>query len=681
MAERIQPGTPDGTEENAKRIAELFPEVMTEVEGEDGNLEHVVDFDVLRDLLGDVAEGQRERYQFTWPGKSKARAEARKPVRKTMRPEKDKSVDWDTTRNLYIEGDNLDALKLLKETYAGQVKLIYIDPPYNTGHDFVYDDDYRQTHEEYDAESADYDEDSGRLVANPDSNGRFHSNWCSMIYPRLVLARDLLSADGAIFISIDDNESANLRKICDEIFGAGCFVGDIAWQRTYSPRNDSKGIPAEIEHILVFSKQNGWIPGRLPRTAEMDSRYSSPDGDPVPWKAADASAPGAATHQGMVYAVQHPLTGELLYPPNGRHRPFGGDGMLSLMSGWAEYEWRDIHDEKKRAEICGIGSDEVRPGVKALMLKEPSEETFAGARKRYEAGNWPRLCFTSNGTGGMIVKRYITDVEGKMPTNLWPFSEVGHTDEAKKQLQQLFDGSAPFDTPKPVRLLNRILTIASDKDSLVLDFFSGSATTAEAVMRKNSEDGGTRRFILVQLPEEVSGGWGNLCKVGEERIRRAGAKIRAEIEESNRQLKLGEEPRPVPDVGFRVLRIDSSNMEDTYRTPGDTDQMDLLSLADNVKLDRTPEDLLFEVLPKFRISYSARIEKRSLGGRECFLVDGNRLVACFDTEVGTDTIEEMARLKPDYAVMRDASMRDDATQANFEELFKTYSPDTVRRVI
>ncbi|MCH3925080.1 MAG: site-specific DNA-methyltransferase [Atopobiaceae bacterium] len=681
MAERIQLGTPDGTEENAKRIAELFPEVMTEVEDAEGNLEHVVDFDALRDLLGDVAEGQRERYQFTWPGKSKARAEARKPVRKTMRPEKDKSVDWDTTRNLYIEGDNLDALKLLKETYAGQVKLIYIDPPYNTGHDFVYDDDYRQTHEEYDAESADYDEDSGRLVANPDSNGRFHSNWCSMIYPRLVLARDLLSADGAIFISIDDNESANLRKICDEIFGAGCFVGDIAWQRTYSPRNDSKGIPAEIEHILVFSKQNGWIPGRLPRTAEMDSRYSSPDGDPVPWKAADASAPGAATHQGMVYAVQHPLTGELLYPPNGRCRPFGGDGMLSLMSGWAEYEWRDIHDEKKRAEICGIGSDEVRPGVKALMLKEPSEETFAGARKRYEAGNWPRLCFTSNGTGGMIVKRYITDVEGKMPTNLWPFSEVGHTDEAKKQLQQLFDGSAPFDTPKPVRLLNRILTIASDKDSLVLDFFSGSATTAEAVMRKNSEDGGTRRFILVQLPEEVSGGWGNLCKVGEERIRRAGAKIRAEVEEANRQLKLGEEPKPVPDVGFRVLCIDSSNMEDTYRTPDETDQMDLLSLADNVKLDRTPEDLLFEVLPKFRISYSARIEKRSLGGKECFLVDGNRLVACFDTEVGTDTIEEMARLKPDYAVMRDASMRDDATQANFEELFKTYSPDTVRRVI
>jgi adenine-specific DNA-methyltransferase len=681
MAERIQPGTPDGTEENAKRIAELFPEVMTEVEDAEGNLEHVVDFDALRDLLGDVAEGQRERYQFTWPGKSKARAEARKPVRKTMRPEKDKSVDWDTTRNLYIEGDNLDALKLLKETYAGQVKLIYIDPPYNTGHDFVYDDDYRQTHEEYDAESADYDEDSGRLVANPDSNGRFHSNWCSMIYPRLVLARDLLSADGAIFISIDDNESANLRKICDEVFGAGCFVGDVIWQKTYSPRNDSKGIPTVAEHILVYSKLANWIPQRLPRTEAMNAGYGSPDGDSMLWASGDPAAPGAATHQGMVYGIQHPFTGEVFYPPTSSCWRIGQPGLLSILNEWAPYELRDIDDADKRAAVCGIDVAEVRPGVKAVMLSVPLQEARTIAKERYDEGSWPLLYFTGGGTGGMRRKRYLDESQGRVADNLWLHEEVGHTDEAKKHLKQLFDGSAPFDTPKPVRLLDRILTIASDKGSLVLDFFSGSATTAEAVMRKNSEDGGTRRFILVQLPEEVSGGWGNLCNVGEERIRRAGAKIRAEVEEANRQLKLGEEPKPVPDIGFRVLRIDSSNIEDTYRTSGETDQMDLLSLADNVKLDRTPEDLLFEVLPKFRIPYSARIEKRSLGGRECFLVDGNRLVACFDTEVGTDTIEEMARLKPDYAVMRDASMRDDATQANFEELFKTYSPDTVRRVI
>ena len=679
--DRIVPGTPDGTEENVGRLAELFPEVMTEVKDADGNLERVVDFDALRELLGNSAEGQRERYQFTWPGKAAAKAEARRPVWKTMRPEPERSVDWDTTKNLYIEGDNLDALKLLKETYAGQVKLIYIDPPYNTGHDFVYDDDYRQTHEEYDAGSADFDEDGGRLVANPDSNGRFHSDWCSMIYPRLVLARDMLSADGAIFISIDDNESANLRKICDEVFGAGCFVGDIAWQRTYSPRNDSKGIPSEVEHLILFSKQVGWIPNKLPRTADMDSGYKNPDNDVEPWASDNPFAPGAATHQGMVYAVQHPITGTMIYPPVGRCWTFDQAQILEIMQQWSSYHLQDIGDYEIRANICGVSASSVRRNVRAVVLDVPLEEASRNAKHRYEQGHWPKLFFTKGGLGGIRRKTYLSALGGRMPTNYWPYTEAGHTDEAKKQLAKLFDGSAPFDTPKPVRLLDRILTIASDEDSLVLDFFSGSATTAEAVMRKNAEDGGERRFVLVQLPEEVSGGWGNLCNVGEERIRRAGAKIKAEVEEANRQLKLGEEPKPVPDIGFRVLRIDSSNMEDTYRTPGETDQMDLLSLADNVKLDRTPEDLLFEVLPKFRIPYSARIERRELGGRECFLVDGNRLVACFDTEVGTETIEEMARLEPDYAVMRDASMRDDATQANFEELFKTYSPDTVRRVI
>lgn len=293
-----------------------------------------------------------------------------------------------------------------------------------------------------------------------------------------------------------------------------------------------------------------------------------------------------------------------------------------------------------------------------------------------------RIWFGEDGNNIPAIKRFLSEVkQGAACQTIWKYEEVGHSQEGKKELKALFPERLPFDTPKPVRLIERILTIGSDLNSLVLDFFSGSATTAEAVMRKNADDGGTRRFVLAQLPEEVSGDWDNLCNVGEERIRRAGKKIAAEVEEANRQLKLGEEPKPVPDIGFRVLRIDSSNMEDTYRTPDETDQMDLLSLADNVKLDRTPEDLLFEVLPKFRIPYSARIEKRELGGRECFLVDGNRLVACFDTEVGTETIEEMAKLEPDYAVMRDASMRDDATQANFEELFKTYSPDTVRRVI
>ena len=679
--EKIELGTPDGAVENIEKIAELFPQVVTEVENTDGELARAVDFDVLRDLLGDVAEGQRERYQFTWPGKREAKAEARRPIYKTMIPELGKSKDWDATENLYIEGDNLDALKILKETYAGKVKLIYIDPPYNTGHDFVYDDDFAKTRGEYDAESGDFDEEGGRLVANTEGNGRFHSDWCSMMYPRLILVRDLLAADGAIFVSIDDNESSNLRKICDEVFGSVCFVGDIAWQKTYSPRNDSKGIPAEVEHIIAYSKALNWAPNRLARTSEMDERYGSPDNDPRPWKAGDASAPGAVTHQGMVYAIQHPLTGELLYPPNGRCRPFGGYSMLSLMSEWAEYEWRDIHDEERRAEICGIQPGEVRQGVQALMLKEPTEETYQKARQRYGQGRWPQLYFTSGGKGGMAVKRYLDEMEGKMPTNLWPYAEVGHTDEAKKQLKALFDGSAPFDTPKPVRLMRRILDIASSKDCTVLDFFSGSASMAQAVMEKNAEDGGSRRFVLVQIPEMTTGQFSTLTEIGEERIRRAGAKIAADIDKENEQLELGAKPKPYPDLGFRVLRIDSSNFKDFYLTPGETSQESLFDFADNVKEGRSELDLLFEVLPKLGIPYSAKIEERMLAGRKVFFVDGDKLAACFDENVGSDTIEEMAKAKPWYAVIRDSSMADDATHANYEELFRTYSPDTVPQVI
>ncbi len=679
--EKIRLGGQDGTEENVERLAELFPQVMTEVQGEDGELERAVDFDALRDLLGDVAEGTRERYQFTWPGKREAKAEARRPVYKTMIPEPGKSKDWDATQNLYIEGDNLDALKILKETYAGKVKLIYIDPPYNTGHDFVYDDDFAQTRGEYDAQSGEYDEEGGRLVANTEGNGRFHSDWCSMMYPRLLLARDLLAADGAIFISIDDNESKNLRAICDEVFGGTCFVGDIAWQRTYSKRNDSKGIATEVEHILCYSKMIGWMPLPLPRTAEMNALYSTPDGDPRPWQSITDSAPGAATHQGMVYAVQHPLTGELLYPPRGRCRPLGGYSMLTLMSEWADYDWVDIHDEEKRAEICGLAVDEVRPGVKALMLKNPCEETYAKARARYDAGCWPELYFTGGGKGGMRRKKYLDETAGRIPSNLWTYDEVGHTGEASKALAALFDGSSPFDTPKPVRLMRRILDIASSEDCTVLDFFSGSASMAQAVMEKNAEDGGRRRFALVQIPEEASGQFSTLTEVGEERIRRAGAKIAAEVEEANKQLAIGAEPKPCPDLGFRVLRIDSSNFKDSYLTPGETEQASLLDLVDNVKEGRGELDLLFEVLPKFRIPYSAQIDEVELAGKRCYNVNDGQLVACFDVEVGAETIEEIAKMEPDYAVMRDSSMADDATQANFEELFRTYSPDTVRRVI
>ena len=680
--DKISQETPDLTQENIAKIAALFPDAVTEAMDVDGKVTLAVDFDALRDdLSGEVVDGPRERYQFTWPGKREAKLEVRRPIKKTMRPCPEKSKDWDTTENLYIEGDNLEALKIMRETYAGKVKLIYIDPPYNTGSDFVYDDDFSKARAEYDAQNGDYNEEGGRLVANPESNGRFHSDWCSMMYPRLMLARDMLSDDGAIFISIDDNESKNLHAICDEIFGASCFVGDIAWQKTYSPRNDSKGIPSEVEHILAYSKSPEWIPGRLPRTAEMDGRYSSPDGDPRPWKAGDASAPGAATHQGMVYAIQHPLTGELLYPPNGRCRPFGGYSMLSLMSEWADYEWVDIHDEERRAQICNLPANEVRRDVKALMLKNPDETTYARSRARYEEGSWPVLYFTSGGNGGMACKRYLDEMDGKMPTNLWSYSEVGHTDEAKKQLKSLFDGSAPFDTPKPVRLLDRILTIASDKDSIVFDFFSGSATTAEAVMRKNTEDGGNRRFVLVQLPEEAPGGWDNLCNVGEERIRRAGEKIKTEIDKANEQLELGAEPKPVPDIGFRVLRVDESCLKDEYATPEQYEQTELDLFTDNAAEDAMPLDLLFQVLPAFRIGYSAKIVEREIGGKACFDVNGGQLIACFDEDVDTVALEAIAKERPLYTVFRDACFSNDAAVANLEELFKTFSPDTIRKVI
>lgn len=680
--EKISRETPDLTQENIAKIAALFPDVVTETKDVDGNVILAVDFDALRDdLSGEVVDGPRERYQFTWPGKREAKLEARRPIKKTMRPGPEKSKDWDTTENLYIEGDNLEALKIMRETYAGKIKLIYIDPPYNTGHDFVYDDDFSKTRAEYDAESGDYDEEGGRLVANPESNGRFHSDWCSMMYPRLMLARDLLSEDGAIFISIDDNESKNLRAICDEVFGAACFVGDVIWQKTYSPRNDSKGIPTVAEHILIYCRVSGWIPQRLPRTEAMNAGYGSPDGDSLLWSSDNPAAPGAVTHQGMVYGIQHPFTGKIFYPPTSSCWRVGQPGLLDILCQWAPYELRDLHDEEERAKVCGISPREVRPGIKAIVLSVPVEEAAKIARKRYEEGSWPLMYFTGGGTGGMRRKRYLDESQGRVCDNLWLHEEVGHTDEAKKGLKKLFDGSAPFDTPKPVRLLDRILTIASDKDSVVLDFFSGSATTAEAVMRKNAEDGGNRRFVLVQLPEEASGGWGNLCNVGEERIRRAGEKVRAEVDTANEQLELGAEPKPVPDIGFRVLRVDESCLKDEFDAPDQYDQTQLDLFADNAAEGAAPLDLLFQVLPAFRIEYSAKIAERELGGKTCFDVNDGQLIACFDEDVDTVALEAIAKERPLYAVFRDACFSNDAAVANLEELFKTFSSDTIRKVI
>lgn len=628
--DKIELGTPEGTAENIDKIAELFPQVVTEVENADGKLARAVDFDVLRDLLGDVAEGQRERYQFTWPGKREAKAEARRPIYKTMIPEPGKSKNWDTTENLYIEGDNLDALKILKETYAGKVKLIYIDPPYNTGHDFIYDDDFAKTRGEYDAESGDFDEEGGRLVANTEGNGRFHSDWCSMIYPRLLLARDLLTSDGSILLSIDANEVKNLRAICDEIFGAQCFKNCIAVRRGI------KNVQAQFDDIAALSQGHEYI---LLYSRNATNRFHklslAHDGKPGKW---DTFWRGTDRP-----SMRYELFGET---------PHSG-----------QWRW-----EKGRAYTAVSNYNTfLKDAAGSMSLDEYYLDNLAATNEKM---NFVRK--NEDGT----VQYYVPPSTGKLLSDNWmDLTLSGNETDA-------------FDTEKSVAIIQRIVEWLAPPNSIVLDFFSGSGTTAHAVIEANKNDNGQRRFIMVQLPENcgdnpsaIKHGYKTLCDLGEDRINRAGAKIAADIDKGNEQLELGAEPKLYPDLGFRVLRIDSSNFKDFYLTPGEISQESLFDFADNVKEGRSDLDLLFEVLPKLGIPYSAKIEERVLADKKVFFVDGDKLAACFDANVGSDTIEKMAKAKPWCAVIRDSSMADDATHANYEELFRTYSPDTVPQVI
>ncbi len=395
------------------------------------------------------------------------------------------------SENMIIHGDNLEALKALLPRYEGKVKCIYIDPPYNTGNEgWVYNDNVN------DPKIKKW---LGEVVGKEGEDLSRHDKWLCMMYPRLKLLQRLLAEDGVIFISIDDNELYNLKSICDEIFGLSCFVSNISWQRTYSTRNDSKGIVNEVEHLLVYSERPGWNPNKLPRTAEMDAKYKNPDNDVLPWTSSDAFAPGAATHQGMVYAIQHPFTGKLLYPYNGSCWRYQQDTMLKYMNGWAKYELRQLNDAKERAEICGVPENEVRPDVMALILADSLDNAAANAQKILKRGQWPRFYFTQNGKGGIRRKTYIDSVEGKPPTNLWQYADVGHTDEAAKTLKGIFGGRATFDTPKPMRLVERVLQIAGERETLILDSFAGSGTTAHAVLNMNKADGGNRKFILVEM--------------------------------------------------------------------------------------------------------------------------------------------------------------------------------------
>lgn len=621
--------TPDLAEENFRKLAAMFPNAVTETINEDGEVVRAIDADVLRqEISAVVVEGPQERYQFTWPDKKKSVVLANAPIAKTLRLDRIRSVGRDgargsvDTENIYIEGDNLDALKLLQETYLGKVKMIYIDPPYNTGSDFIYEDDFSQTTGEYLADSGQFDEEGNRLVQNTESNGRFHTDWLNMLYPRLRIAKDLLSDDGVIFISIDHNEVANLKKICGEVFGEQNFRTMITWQRKYSVSNNFKGLATICDYVLVYSKTNEFQNNLLPRTSDSAGRYANPDDDPRgPWKAVDYLNQATVSERpNLCYDIVNPHTGAV-----------------------------------------------IKNGAKAWKY---DKQTHA----RHVEEN--RIWWGINGTNtAPALKLFLSEVrDGMTPHNWWPYQEVGHTQEATKEVSDLL-GCVAFDYPKPLRFLKRILQIASDKDSIVLDFFSGSATTAHAVMQLNAEDGGNRKFILVQLPEVTAeksearrAGYETICDIGEERIRRAGDKIR---EETGADI----------DYGFRVFRVDTTNMEDVYYKPDDYEQAQLDLMADNIKPDRTPEDLLFQVMLDLGILLSSSIEETVIAGKKVFSVADGYLLACFDKNVTEETVTEIAKRHPFYAVFRDSSMASDSVAANFEQIFKTYSPKTVRKVL
>ena len=610
--------------ENVAKIAELFPNCVTERINDNGVLEKAIDFDMLKQELSSVVvEGNEERYQFTWPDKKKAALAANAPVAKTLRPCREESVDFDNTENLYIEGDNLDVLKLLQETYLGKIKMIYIDPPYNTGNDFVYNDDFAGSAEDYLGNSGQFDDDGNRLVQNTESNGRFHTDWLNMIYPRLKLAKDLLTDDGVIFISIDDNEQENLKKICDEIFGEQNFLAQVIWERAYSPVNLKKHFSESHDYIICYAKSlelaacNG-----LPRSDEANDRYSNPDNDSRgPWTSGDLSV--GPRIESKVYEITTP-SGRKILPPSG-------------------YCWR------------------------------LDEKTF----EQYKKEN--RIWFGEGGDNVPRIKRFLSEVkQGITPMTVWKYTEVGHSQDAAQKLKKLFDGKAYFDYPKSVELIKRCIQLYSSDDCIIVDFFSGSATTAHAVMQLNAEDVGKRKFIMVQLPEETDekseaykAGYKNICEIGKERIRRAGAKIKEESPFTTEKL----------DIGFRVLKLDSSNMKDVYYSPAELEMSFLTDLADNIKEDRTPEDLLFQVMLDLGVLLSSKIEESTISGKKVFNVAGGLLYACFDDNVTDDVITEIAKKKPHYFVMRDSSMVNDSVATNFDQIFATYSPDTVRKVL
>lgn len=632
--EKLKMHTPDLAEENYKKLAALFPDAVTETKDENGNTVRAIDKDVLmQEINAKVVDDGQERYQFTWPDKRKAVVLANAPIAKTLRFEKEKSVGRDGTpggtdsENIYIEGDNLDALKLLQETYLGKVKMIYIDPPYNTGNDFIYEDDFSQKAENYAENSGQTDEEGNRLVQNSESNGRFHTDWLNMLYPRLCLAKDLLANDGLIFISIDEHESHNLRKICDEIFGAQNFITQIVWEKRYTRSNNARRFTTLTEPVVCYAKNIMFVSDiKERRNEKADSIYSNPDNDPRgPWTSVSYVNPASKNQRpNLVYKLHNPITGaDVEHPTNA----------------W-KYE-------------------------RATYEKHVKENRLYWGKNGENV--YPRL------------KKYLFEMEGGMvPVDLWRQQITGTTDQASKELESLL-GRKIFNFPKPKELVMRIVSLIINgnkrENGIILDFFSGSGTSAHAVMQLNAEDNGHRKYILMQLPAETGEtseaykmGYKTICDIGEERIRRAGKKIK---EETGADI----------DYGFRCFRVDSSNMKDVYYKPSDVKQAELDLFTDNIKEDRTPEDLLIQVMLDLGVLLSSKVEEKEIAGKKVFSVADGYLIACFDRDVTDDVVTAIARKHPFYAVFRDSSFSSDSVAANFEQIFDTYSPQTVRKVL
>ena len=665
MTDHLKMHSLNKIDENIAKIARLFPNCVTEAKDENGEIIKKIDFDMLKqELSNTLVEGREERYQFTWPDKKQAILTANAPINKTLRPCREESVNFDETENLYIEGDNLEVLKLLQETYLGKIKMIYIDPPYNTGNDFVYNDEFSFSSSEFSERNGNFDEEGNLLVdnytRNTESNGRFHTDWLNMMYPRLKLARDLLSDDGVIFISIDDNEVENLKKICDEIFGSVNFVATFPWRKRTAKSDVPFGVSQDYEWIVVYAKSN-----MFEASIEGGNRkyYETSDFPGRPWRIHDMTKQTTASERPNSFFT-------MINPKNGEEFPCDPNRT-----------WRITKDT---FQSYYDANEIVFPGdYDFLKISKPVARYFKDKDMAKAGDKFGRI-----------------SVSTKFP------DDIGMSQDGTKEIKSIF-GVIPFGFPKNTKLLSYLLKIATEKeDSLILDFFSGSATTAHAVMQLNAEDGGNRKFIMVQLPEPCDekseaykAGYKNICEIGKERIRRAGRKIA----ESTIQMGGGMEnslfenslttsaktPLGVSnpcdnkklDIGFRVLKCDTSNMEDVYYTPDHIDTNDLCK--NNIKSDRTAEDLLFQVMLDLGIMLSSKIQTKQIDGKTVYCVEGNYLVACFDEDVTEETITKIAKEKPYYFVMRDASMANDSVATNFEQIFKTYlgesyNPDNIR---